>query len=418
MSAGPVPDLGITFDVDNVSAIDVAVNLLWCVPNKVGGSEQYLVRQLLGLASQPAGFVPTIYCLPSFVDAHPELAELFPMVTASITGEDRKRRVLTEHTWLARRTKSADLVHHGGGTAPRFGGGPVVLTIHDLQYETFPDYISAAKLRYLRSMMPRSVARADVIAVPTEYVRGTVIDRFGVDPTRVVVVPHGVEPDIGVRARSEFELRRDYGLGAGRVLVLPAITHPHKGHEFVLDVMAEHWDDPDLRLVLMGGPGSADAQVTRQIERLGLSRRVVRTGRVDDDDRDGLIRLADALVFPSEYEGFGAPVVEAMALGTPVICSDQEALAEVVADAGLVLPRDRDAWADALDRVVGRTRRHAARRTSPSGELHRGEVRRGPRRRVPARASRRRERSACRERRSGSSCCVRTSCPTTPRPGP
>ena len=351
MSAGSVPDLSVPPDVDAMSATHVAVNLLWCVPDRVGGSEQYLVRQLLGLASQPAGFVPTIYCLPSFVDAHPELAELFPMVTASITGDDRKRRVLTEHTWLARRTRSADLVHHGGGTAPRFGGGPIVLTIHDLQYETFPDYIGAPRLRYLRAVMPRSVARADVITVPTEYVRGTVVDRFTVDPERVVVVPHGVEPDIGVRARSEFELRRDYGLGSGRVVVLPAITHPHKGHGFLLDVMAEHWDDPDLRLVLMGGAGSADNEVQRQIERLGLDQRVVRTGRVDDDDRDGLIRLADALVFPSEYEGFGAPVVEAMALGTPVVCSDQAALREVVADAGLVLPLDRDAWADALDRV-------------------------------------------------------------------
>jgi glycosyltransferase involved in cell wall biosynthesis len=364
MSAGPVPDLSVSFDADNASAIDVAVNLLWCVPGKVGGSEQYLVRQLLGLASQPAGFVPTIYCLPSFVDAHPDLAQLFPMVTASITGDDRKRRVLTEHTWLARRTKSADLVHHGGGTAPRFGGGPVVLTIHDLQYETFPDYISQAKLRYLRAVMPRSVARADVITVPTEYVRGTVIDRFGVDASNVVVVPHGVEPDIGVRARSEFELRRDYGLGSGRVLVFPAITHPHKGHGFLLDVMAAHWDDPDLRLVLLGGPGSADDDVRRQIERLGLGQRVVRTGRVVDDDRDGLIRLADALVFPSEYEGFGAPVVEAMALGTPVVCSDQPALQEVVADAGLVLPLDLEAWADALDRVAsdGDAMRRAGRR--------------------------------------------------------
>jgi glycosyltransferase involved in cell wall biosynthesis len=364
MSLGPAPDAGITFDAANVSAVDVAVNLLWCVPNKVGGSEQYLVRQLFGLASQPAGFVPTIYCLPSFVDAHPELAQLFPMVTAGITGDDRKRRVITEHTWLARRTRAADLVHHGGGTAPRVGRGPMVLTIHDLQYETFPDYISPAKLRYLRAVMPRSVARADVITVPTNYVRGTVIDHFGIDPGRVLVVPHGVEPDIGVRARSEFELRRDYGLGAGRVLVLPAITHPHKGHGFLLDVMATHWDDPDLRLVLLGGPGSADDEVRSRIERLGLGRRVVRTGRVSDHDRDGLIRLAHALVFPSEYEGFGAPVVEAMALGTPVICSDQAALKEVVADAGLILPLEQEAWAGALDRVGADldAMRHAGRR--------------------------------------------------------
>lgn len=335
----------------SMSAIDVAVNLLWCLPGDVGGSEQYLVRQLLGLAAQPVGIVPTLYCLPSFVDAHPDLAQLFPMVTASISGRDRKRRVLTEHTWLARRTKSADLVHHGGGTAPRFGGGPIVLTIHDLQYETFPQYLSGAKLRYLKATMPRSVARAEVIAVPTEYVRGTVIERFDVDPDAVVVVRHGVEPDIGSKARTEFELRRDYGLGSGRVLVFPAMTHPHKGHRFLLDVMAQHWDDPDLRLVLLGGDGAAEAEVRAQILKLGLDQRVIRPGRVSDDDRDGLISLAHALVFPSEYEGFGAPVVEAMALGTPVICSDQEALVEVVGDAGLVLPTDQDAWSGALEHV-------------------------------------------------------------------
>jgi glycosyltransferase involved in cell wall biosynthesis len=134
--------------------------------------------------------------------------------------------------------------------------------------------------------------------------------------------------------------------------VFPAITHPHKGHRFLLDVMAQHWDDPDLRLVLLGGVGAADGEVVDAIAARGLAERVVRPGRVPYADRDGLIALADALVFPSEYEGFGAPVVEAMALGTPVICSDQPALAEVVGDAGLVLPRDPDAWADALT-VVG-----------------------------------------------------------------
>ncbi len=348
MSNVPVASV---FDTAGLSATDVAVNLLWCVPGDVGGSEQYLVRQLVGLAAQPAGFVPTIYCVPSFVDAHPELAQLYPMVTASITGHDRKRRVLAEHTWLARRTRSADMVHHGGGTIPKVGGGPIVLTIHDLQYETYPEYVNAAKLRYLRAVMPRSVARASVIAVPTDYVRSTVIDRFDVDPDRVVVVCHGVEPDIGSGARTEFEIRRDYGLGSGRVLVLPAITHPHKGHEFLLDVMARHWDDPELRLVLLGGRGLADGAVERAIVKRKLGDRVIRPGRVSDDDRDGLIRLAHALVFPSQYEGFGAPVVEAMALGTPVVCSDQPALVEVVGDAGLVLPLDAEAWAGALDRV-------------------------------------------------------------------
>ncbi len=336
-------------------ATAVAVNLLWCVPGEVGGSEEYLVRQLVGLSAASRGLEPTLYCLNSFQRAHPELASLYPMVSPKIDGSDRKRRIVAEHTWLALRTRSADVVHHGGGTAPAVGGSPIVLTIHDLQYETFPEYIHPAKLRYLRWAMPRSVARATLIAAPTEYVRSTVIDRFDVDPAAVVVVRHGVEPEIGSQAPSEGELRAAYGLGTGRVIVLPAITHPHKGHEFLLGVMAAHWTDPDLRLVLLGGRGLADDAVERAIRLLGLQDRVVRPGRVSDGPRDGLIGLAHALVFPSQYEGFGAPVVEAMALGTPVVCSDQAALAEVVGDAGLVLPLDRDAWSDALDRV-GRNR--------------------------------------------------------------
>ena len=145
----------------SVAAIDVAVNLLWCVPGDVGGSEQYLVRQLVGLRSHPTEFAPTLYCLPAFVDAHPELAALYPMVAAGISGEQRPRRIIAEHTWLRRRTGSTQLVHHGGGTAPVGGHRPIVLTIHDLQYLTHPEYLSASKLRYLSWSIPRSVKPGD-----------------------------------------------------------------------------------------------------------------------------------------------------------------------------------------------------------------------------------------------------------------
>ena len=337
------------------SSVEVAVNLLWCVPGAVGGSEQYLVRQLLGLATRPTPFAPTLYCLPSFVDAHPELAALYPIVVTSISGTSRPRRILDEHTWLRRRTASADVVHHGGGTTPTVGRRPIVLTIHDLQYLTHPEYLTPTKRRYLERTIPTSVARAAVVAVPTEYVRRTVIDAYGTDPDRVLVVPHGVEASLGADAPSPLELRDQYGIGSGRMIVFPAITHPHKNHRFLLELMAKYWTDPDLRLVLLGGQGSVESEVAADIVRLGLGHRVIRPGRVPDAERDGLIGAADALVFPSEYEGFGAPVVEAMALGTPVVCSDQPALAEVAGDAGLVLPLDLHAWADALDVVADRS---------------------------------------------------------------
>ncbi|MFK8023461.1 MAG: glycosyltransferase family 4 protein [Ilumatobacter sp.] len=340
-------------DTPTTDALDVAVNLLWCVPGQVGGSEEYLVRQLLGLADH-AEFRPKLYCVPGFEAVHTELANRMEFVVAPVDGASRARRVVTEHSWLARRTTSAALVHHGGGTAPVVGGRPIVLTIHDIQYETYPHYVHPLKLRYLRSIVPSSARRAAVVVVPSEYVRGTVIERFGLDPDRVCVVRHGVEAGLGGDAGPADELRGRYGLGDGPVFVLPAITHPHKGHRFLLETMARHWDDPETRLVLLGGAGAADGEVSAAVSELGLADRVVRPGRVSAADRDGLIALADALVFPSEYEGFGAPVIEAMALGTPVVASDRTALPDVVGDAGLVLPLEHEAWADVPATVASR----------------------------------------------------------------
>ncbi|MDX2379677.1 MAG: glycosyltransferase family 1 protein [Acidimicrobiia bacterium] len=330
---------------------DIAVNLLWCLPGRVGGSEEYLARQLAGLGALMPSFLPTLYGPRGYPAAHPDLAARFTIAAGPPDGGLRSLRILGEHSWLANRTRGADLVHHGGGTVPAIGTRPTVLTVHDLQYLAHPEYHRALKLRYLSAAIPRSVQRADVVTVPTEWVRSTVIEAFGVDPDDVVVVRHGITPPVLAAGADEPELRERFGLGDGPVVVLPAITHPHKGHRFLLEVMARHWVDPDLRLVLLGGRGTADASVEAAIDEFGLRSRVIRPGRVPDADRDGLIALSQALVFPSEYEGFGAPVVEAMALGTPVICTDHPALAEVVGPAGLVLPRSLDAWADALAEV-------------------------------------------------------------------
>ncbi len=330
---------------------EVAVNLLWCAPGVVGGSEDYLVRQLTGLAEVAPQVRATLFCAPGLAAAHPGLTARHPHVDAPWRVGGRAGRIVAEHTWLARRARGADVVHHGGGTVPLVGGGPVVLTVHDLQYRDLPDNFTTARRWYLEAMMPRSARRAAVVTTPTEFVRDTVIDAFGVDPDRVMVVPHGVG-DLGATATAEDVVRDRYGLGRRRVLVYPAITHPHKGHRFLLGVLARWWRDPDVVLVLLGGRGAADAEVDAAVRDLGLTDRVIRPGRVPAPDRDGLIAVADALVFPSRYEGFGAPVVEAMRLGTPVICSDHPALAEVVGPAGLVLPLDDEVWADALERAT------------------------------------------------------------------
>jgi alpha-1,3-rhamnosyl/mannosyltransferase len=324
----------------------VAVNLLWCVPGDVGGSEEYLVRQLLGLTEAVPAFRPTLYVVDGFVEAHGQLAELCPTVVAPFDAASRARRVAGEVTWFHRQAAKADLRHHGGGTAPIGAGRPYVLTIHDLQYRTYPGNFSRTKRTYLAAMIGRSVHRARMVAVPSDYVRTSVIEAFGAEPSKVGVVPHGFEAELLSDVTDETELRERYALGNGPVLVYPAVTNPHKNHQFLIDLMASTWRDPDLRLVLTGGSGTAENAV-----RSATDPRIRRLGRVPAADRNGLLKMAVAMVFPSKYEGFGAPLIEAMALGCPVIASDATCIPAILDGAGLVLPLVSEKWADALDRV-------------------------------------------------------------------
>ena len=174
---------------------------------------------------------------------------------------------------------------------------------------------------------------------------------FGIERARTAVVRHGLEPAIGVHKTAEAELRTRFNLGNSRVLLIPAITHPHKNHEFLLQLIANEWRNEDVKLVMVGGNGLAESHIQSLIAELQITNKVVRSGRVNAADRDGLIAMAEALVFPSKYEGFGAPVLEAMALGTPVISSDCASLPEVIGDGGLVLPLTSQAWAGALNSV-------------------------------------------------------------------
>jgi alpha-1,3-rhamnosyl/mannosyltransferase len=207
------------------------------------------------------------------------------------------------------------------------------------------------KLRYLKNRVPSAIRRATVIATPSNYVRESIEQNFDIERARTAVVRHGVEPAIGAHKTPEHELRARFNLGNSRVLLIPAITHPHKNHEFLLRLLANEWRNEDVKLVMVGGNGLAESRVQSLIIELGVASKVVRSGRVQAADRDGLIALAEALVFPSKFEGFGAPVLEAMALGTPVISSDCASLPEVVGDGGLVLPLTPEAWAGALSIV-------------------------------------------------------------------
>lgn len=335
---------------NNGSSTRVAVNLLWCVPG-VGGSEEYLVRQLVGLTENTHDCAVDVFAPKGFSARQPRLASHFNVVEAPSSCARRVVRIALEHTWLMWRTRRHDVVHHGGGTMPRWGNTATVLTIHDVQWTKYPEYVAPVKLKYLRRVVPSSLRRATRIVVPSHFVAETLVENFAVPAEKISVVRHGVESDVLAHRTQETVLRDRWKLGSGPVLAFPAITHPHKNHVFVLELMASTvgpWADPSLRLVCAGSAGSSDAMVKQFITQHGLQDRVVMPGRISEVDRNGLLAMSEAMVFPSQYEGFGAPLIEAMHLGTAVLASNCASIPEVVGDAGIVTPLDPDAWTQAL----------------------------------------------------------------------
>lgn len=329
----------------------IAVNLLWCRPGRVGGSEQYLSRQLAGLGrvADVASFDVEVFAPRGFSAAHPELGSLRITESAS-DGSNRAARIVRESKWLPRRTDGVAVTHHGGGTVPFRTNGRTLLTVHDVQYLTYPQYFSRARLAYLSRMMPRSLRRADAVAVPSAYVRDTLVEHFGVDPTSVHVVVHGIE-EVDASRLDIASVQRRHGVEGLRYLIYPAITHPHKNHRFLVDLLAGPWHNSDVHLLFIGGQGRGHAELLTRITACGVVDRVHFTGHVGSTDRDALVAGAEAVVFPSEYEGFGAPVAEAMSLGVPVIASNRASLPGVVGDGGVVLPLEVDAWADVVTHV-------------------------------------------------------------------
>ncbi|MDQ3645700.1 MAG: glycosyltransferase family 4 protein [Actinomycetota bacterium] len=342
----------------------VGINLLWLVPGQVGGSETYLARLLTGLAERSSELDYTIFALPQFADAHPQLAATFKTAYAPVTGQWKSFRVAGENSWLGVqcRLRNIALVHHAGGTVPIVGRRRPVLTIHDLQYLYYPEYFRRAKLQFLKTMVPRSAEAARLVLTPSEFTRRTVIERLHIDPSIVVVVPHGISPREKIPEQREVRARYEID---GPFFLYPAITYPHKNHLVLLEAFAKLLKKhPDTSLVLTGAKGSMEVGLASAVRELGIEASVKRLGYLPESDLDALYDEAVALAFPSRFEGFGAPVLEAMSRSCPVIAANSTALPEVVGDAGvLVSPDNPDHWADAMSELLQEeeTRAHFAK---------------------------------------------------------
>jgi glycosyltransferase involved in cell wall biosynthesis len=334
--------------------VKVGVNLLWLVPGEVGGSEEYTVRLLGALAElDPGDLDVTLYVNGRFGRAHGALADRFRTVVAPIAGTSRLVRVGAEATWLAGRTLQdrVRVVHHAGGTMPPIRTAPGIVTLHDLQPITHPERFGLVKRTYIRLLAPRSLRAAAAVVCLTDFTARDAVGIAGIDPARVRLVPCGVDdPGPGPDPLVQEAVLERHGLLGHPFVLYPAITYAHKNHETLVAAFARlAADHPDARLVLTGGEGSFEPVVRAAVAAYGLTGSVVRTGRIPEDELDVLYRRAALMAFPSRYEGFGLPVLEAMVRGCPVVASRVGGLPSVAGDAAvLVDPLDAGAWAEAI----------------------------------------------------------------------
>ena len=219
---------------------------------------------------------------------------------------------------------------------------PAVVTIHDLSFERHPELMSRRDRFVFRTMVPRSVRRAARVLAVSEWTKQDLIEHYGIAAEKVVVTPNGVD--------SLFAPNGSRRRGAPYALFVGTLQ-PRKDPIAALEALA--LVDRELRLMLVGPDKGSEGEARRVAAKLGLEERVQFTGHVEKHELAELYRGAACLVFPSRYEGFGLPVVEAMASGTPVVASATGSIPEIAGDAAiLVEPGDPAALAGGIERAI------------------------------------------------------------------
>jgi glycosyltransferase involved in cell wall biosynthesis len=280
----------------------------------------------------------------------------------------RSTRLPTERPWarivweqmlqpMAAMRERLDLLHGLAFVSPLVQPCPTVVTVHDLSFALFPEFFRGANAAYLRLFTRLACRRAAGVIAVSDNTRADVIRLYGVPGERVRVVPHGVNTRVfHPRPPNEIaEFRRAHGLPDHFILFVGTLE-PRKNLIKLIEAFSNLQSircASDLRLILVGGQGWYYDQIFATIERLNLHSRVIWAGYASADDLPLWYNSADVFAFPSRYEGFGMPLLEAMACGTPVVTSNASSLPEVAGEAALtVSPDDTSALTDALQRAL------------------------------------------------------------------
>ena len=341
--------------------LHVAMNLVHARP-AAGGALTYARELLAGLVA-----VEPLTRITAFVTAAapPELVDAGfagRVAFVRVPGGGRARPPWTTLAALAGQwfvepvragRRGVDVLHGPANAVAPVAPVPTVATILDLIWLHDPRTMTAADRLPMQVATRSSVRTADRLIAISQAARQDLVATLGVDPRRIDVTPLGIRWPAGGAAAPEPELRRRLRLGGGRLVLCVAQKRPHKNLAALVRIMGR-LAATDTVLVLPGASTPYELELRALAGELGVAERVRFLDWVSDRDLAGLYRAARVFVLPSFLEGFGLPIVEAMAHGLPVACSNVSALPEVAGGAALLFdPREDSQIAAAVDRLLG-----------------------------------------------------------------
>ncbi len=336
----------------------IGINALYLLPGKVGGTETYIRNLVTWLVKVDRENTYVIFTNRESAGVFEELAQECEIVACPIRASNRPLRILWEQAVLPFQIlrRKTDLLFSAGMTTPFVCPVPAVLVIFDLQHSLQPENFPFFYLLFLKTIIYLSTKVSAGVVVISEKVKKDVAALYGIPPARIAVTHLAVDhASFRPRERAEIEaVRAKHGL-PDRFILYAAASLPHKNHARLLaalKILKERGEG--TKLVLIGARDKGRETIAGSILAAGLGQDVVFTGWLPFADIPLIYCASDALVFPSLNEGFGLPVIEAMACGVPVVCSSIEPLPEVAGDAAcFVDAADPAAIADGIRAVLG-----------------------------------------------------------------
>jgi glycosyltransferase involved in cell wall biosynthesis len=323
--------------------VRIGVNALYLIPGGVGGTEIYLRQLLAALAGIDAANEYFVFTnLETGADLVPRQAN-FQWKPQAVHARFRPARIAWEQIVLPLEVSRyrLNVLFNPGFTSPAFAFCPCVTVFHDLQHKRHPEHFRWFDLPFWRLLLWLSAHRSRKLIAVSEATRADLLRIYRLPADRVVVIHHGVESAFFELDRARIE----------PYVLCVSTLHPHKNLERLIRAYARR--RRDYRLVLAGMRGFHTRTLEALIEQLGMTESVRLTGWLPREELYRLYQRALAFVYPSTFEGFGMPVLEALAAGIPVACSDIPVLREVAGEAALFFdPASEDAIDGALGGIV------------------------------------------------------------------